>query len=196
MNNSSRNEIAEQLRQLLLEFHNFGGELYPSHVGVNQVARALKCSPSSVSGAFKKLGFENHAEYAGISSDEELLSMWLQRLASNNEGEFTSQTRYLSCPTPWGRLTVKKDSKAAAEFTMPKAIKATALDQSRSWSKTCRSIHQGQCLTRLNNLALRSPERTLPTRPSPQRLISIQEKRVLLQRACDWRSSVTRFAVR
>lgn len=88
MNNSAKKkDIAEQLRELLLEFHNFGGELYPSHVGVNQVARALECSPSSVSGAFKKLGFEDHAEYARISGDDELLSIWLQRLASNREGD-------------------------------------------------------------------------------------------------------------
>ena len=87
MNNIAKKDVSEQLRELLLEFHNFGGELYPSHVGVNQVARTLGCSPSSVSGAFKKLGFEDHAEYVQISGDEELLSIWLQRLASDKEGD-------------------------------------------------------------------------------------------------------------
>ena len=87
MNNDSAKDIVEQLRELLLEFHNFGGDLNPSHVGVNQVARALECSPSSVSGAFKKLGFEDHAEYTRISGDDELLSAWLQRLTSNEEGD-------------------------------------------------------------------------------------------------------------
>jgi predicted transcriptional regulator with HTH domain len=74
MNNSAKKDIAEQLRKLLLEFHNFGGELYPSHVGVNQVARELRCSPSSVSGAFKKLGFADHREYVHICSDDELFT--------------------------------------------------------------------------------------------------------------------------
>ena len=87
MNNFAKKDVSEQLRELLLEFHNFGGELYPSHVGVNQVARTLKCSPSSVSGAFKKLGFEDHAEYVQSSGDEELLSDWLQRLASDKEAD-------------------------------------------------------------------------------------------------------------
>lgn len=86
MNNSAKKDIAEQLRKLLLEFHNFGGELYPSHVGVNQVARELRCSPSSVSEAFKKLGFEDHGEYVHICSDDELLSILLQRLAGNKVG--------------------------------------------------------------------------------------------------------------
>ena len=86
MNNQPKKDIAEQLSELLLEFHNFGSELYPSHVGVNQVARALKCSPSSVSGAFKKLGFDDHDEYVHISGDEELLNIWLHRLARNKEG--------------------------------------------------------------------------------------------------------------
>ena len=87
MNNSVKKNIAGQLRALLLEFHNLDGDLYTSHVGVNQVARALKCSPSSVSGAFKKLGVEDHAEYVRTAGDDELLSIWLQRLASNREGD-------------------------------------------------------------------------------------------------------------
>lgn len=83
MNNNAKKDIAESLRKLLLEFHNFGGDLYPSHVGVNQAARKLRCSPGSVSEAFKILGFAHHGEYVHICSDDELLSNLLQRLAGN-----------------------------------------------------------------------------------------------------------------